>query len=195
MAPHPTPRAMKAAPALARASGRSRALARSVRFCRNIRRGGIILASSPAAALRPRKREAFNRATRRASLMAQIPIPWPPLPRPRPRTAPGRGPQYVQLPTRGLGYYVYSTSDRQYGTVEAVQTLLALARLWVMFPIGDGPSFPFGIGDMSFADGRPMNPHTSHRDGRSADIRPVRKDRLPHAVTIFDPQYDREETE
>jgi len=127
--------------------------------------------------------------------MAQIPIPWPPLPRPRPRTAPGRGPQYVQLPTRGLGYYVYSTSDRQYGTVEAVQTLLALARLWVMFPIGDGPSFPFGIGDMSFADGRPMNPHTSHRDGRSADIRPVRKDRLPHAVTIFDPQYDREETE
>jgi hypothetical protein len=64
-----------------------------------------------------------------------------------------------------------------------------------MFPIGDGASYPLGIGDMSFADGHHMDPHRSHIDGRSADMRPVRKDREPLPVTIFDPQYDREQTE
>jgi penicillin-insensitive murein endopeptidase len=48
---------------------------------------------------------------------------------------------------------------------------------------------------MSYIDGRHMDPHAGHRDGKCVDIRPVRKDRLQKGVTYTDPQYDREETQ
>jgi murein endopeptidase len=51
-----------------------------------------------------------------------------------------------------------------------------------------------GIGDISFASGGPMPPHSSHKDGRCIDIRPLRKDRRDVPVTIQDPAYDREAT-
>lgn len=125
--------------------------------------------------------------------MARPPLPGPPVPRRRP-DAP-EAPHYVPLQNAGLGYYSYSSPDRQYGTEQTVHTLESLARLWVMFTIGDGPSYPLGIGDMSFADGRHMDPHHAHTDGRCADIRPIRRDRRHLPITIFDAVYDREETE
>jgi penicillin-insensitive murein endopeptidase len=126
--------------------------------------------------------------------MSPTPPFSPPAPAHRTGVAVART-HYANLPQSGIGYYRYSASERQYGTQQTVHTLVTLARLWVSFTIGDTASYPFGIGDMSFRDGRHMPPHKSHTDGKCADLRPVRKDRHHAPVSIHDPQYDREETE
>lgn len=95
---------------------------------------------------------------------------------------------FEQLPqTTGQGFYRYSTSDRQWGTHDTIQTLLNLARQQLY----NLPGLPIQIGDISFQDGRHMLPHTAHRHGRNIDIRPFRKDKALLPVTIDDEQYDR----
>ena len=102
---------------------------------------------------------------------------------------------YTQLPGVALGYYRYSANYRQYGTSDTIKCIMTVSRLWMQFAIGDTESYPFGIGDMSYADGRPMSPHASHRDGKAVDIRPIRKDRRQLPVSFTDSEYDREETQ
>jgi hypothetical protein len=56
------------------------------------------------------------------------------------------------------------------------------------------PNAPVGIGDMSFANGAPMSPHKTHRNGRNADIRPIRTDGKQMPVSITDVEYSRDRT-
>jgi len=112
-------------------------------------------------------------------------------------TGPAAAPkvQFFQLPPMGIGYCRYSNNDRQFGTEGTIASIIQVAILWAQFPVGDGASYPFSIGDMSYQDGRPMSPHHAHRDGRCVDIRPIRKDRQNDHVVWQEKAYDREETQ
>lgn len=98
---------------------------------------------------------------------------------------------YVLLPqSGGLGYYSYSTVDRQYGTTATVQTLVRVCEKFMK----KFPDLKVGIGDMSFANGASMSPHKTHKNGRNADIRPLRTDGKQMPVRITDAEYSRERT-
>jgi hypothetical protein len=98
---------------------------------------------------------------------------------------------FVQLPQQsGLGYYTYSDASRQFGTIKAIQTLKDVAGQFR----SKLPDTLLGIGDISFFDGRIMQPHHTHRDGREIDIRPLRKDKRNVQVTIFEAHYSRDLT-
>jgi penicillin-insensitive murein endopeptidase len=98
---------------------------------------------------------------------------------------------YLLLPQLcGNGYYSYSTVDRQYGTAATIATLVQVCNKFA----GKYPDVQVGIGDMSFASGAPMAPHKTHRNGRNADIRPLRDDGKMLPVKIVDAQYSRERT-
>lgn len=95
------------------------------------------------------------------------------------------------LPSAGLGYYIISPSNRQYGTHATIQMLLDIARQqkWNM------PNLPIGIGDISLKDGSNMPPHHAHRHGQNVDLRPFRTDAKRLPCNIHDAHYDREMTE
>jgi len=98
---------------------------------------------------------------------------------------------YILLPQAcGNGYYPYSTMDRQYGTPATITALSRICRKFVT----KYPGLEVGIGDMSLASGAEMKPHKTHRNGRNADIRPLRQDGRMLPVAISDAQYSRERT-
>jgi len=98
---------------------------------------------------------------------------------------------YLLLPqASGNGYYPYSPMTRQYGSHDTVQSLVAVCRKFNE----KYPDLKVGVGDMSFVDGTVMSPHKTHRNGRNADIRPVRTDGKMLPVTIDDDAYSRERT-
>jgi hypothetical protein len=111
-------------------------------------------------------------------------------------------PPLKQLTQMGRGYYSYAKgAHRQFGTPLTIKTLEQVAGIFFMKMGYNQPAIPgnlpyreVGIGDISFAKGGPMNPHSEHRWGTDVDLRPLRKDgqRLP--VAIGDRQYDREAT-
>lgn len=90
----------------------------------------------------------------------------------------------------GKGYYSYEPAKNQYGTSE---TSAALIRICQKFTTAY-PDVLVGIGDMSLANGAEMKPHKTHRNGRNADIRPLRKDGKMERVSIGDAQYSHERT-
>lgn len=98
---------------------------------------------------------------------------------------------YLLLPQLcGNGYYSYSSMDRQYGTCHTIASLVHAARTFAE----KYPDLQIGIGDMSFANGAVMQPHKTHRNGKNADIRPLRTDGKMSPVRIIDPEYSRERT-
>jgi penicillin-insensitive murein DD-endopeptidase len=98
---------------------------------------------------------------------------------------------YTILPqVSGNGYYPYSTMDRQFGTGATISTLVQVAKQFAQ----KYPNLQIGIGDMSFANGAAMSPHKTHRNGRNADIRPLRTDGKMKPVDIMDAAYSRENT-
>jgi murein endopeptidase len=99
-------------------------------------------------------------------------------------------PVFEMLPSAGLGYYIFSPSNRQYGTHRTIQMLFDIARQqnWNM------PNLPIGIGDISLKNGGNMPPHHAHRLGRNVDIRPFRKDGRKLPINIHDESYDRDMT-
>lgn len=98
----------------------------------------------------------------------------------------------VLLPQEcGLGYYSYSSFDKQYGTPATIKMLQEVAQSFYL----NRPNLLIGIGDISFRNGAEMPPHQSHRTGRNIDIRPLRNDDAQRGVTIDDNNaYNREET-
>lgn len=95
---------------------------------------------------------------------------------------------FVQLPGDGEGYYSYSSRDRQWGTPRTIQSIVTVAaRL-------SRAGIEIGVGNLSFANGARMPPHTSHRRGIDVDIRPQRTDGARQPVDISSPAYDRAKT-
>lgn len=89
------------------------------------------------------------------------------------------------LASSSPNYYRYSSTDRQFGTEKALSSLYTLAKR-----MKDSVGVTIGIGDISFADGKLMPPHGSHRKGVDVDIRPLRKDKKSLPVSIKDKSYD-----
>ena len=97
----------------------------------------------------------------------------------------------VQLPQMsGLGYYPYSTDDRQYGTSDTIDTILDVTKTFRL----NMPDLQIGVGDISFEKGGHMAPHSSHQHGQQVDIRPLRTDKLHLPCDFHDATYSREFT-
>jgi len=112
-----------------------------------------------------------------------------------------RLPPLAQLPQNvpNSGYYNYGTPGNgraQYGSPEAVDLARQVAGQW-----HETGAAPFGIGNMSYEDGRKFigpdgNPeHAGHMTGGQIDIRPVRRDGRQEGLTFENPAYDREATQ
>lgn len=95
---------------------------------------------------------------------------------------------FVQLPNNAVDYYNYANQDKQWGTPSTIQSIRTLAAAML------GQGIMIGIGEISFANGGRMPPHTSHRRGIDVDIRPQRTDGARLPVNIRDPAYSREQT-
>ena len=111
-------------------------------------------------------------------------------------------PGLVQLPQNvpNGGYYNYGTpgnGQAQYGTPSAVGMINQVGAQWRATSAA-----PFGVGNMSFEDGRkfPIGPngkpdHIDHMTGEQIDVRPVRSDGVQDHVSYTDPNYDRAATQ
>jgi hypothetical protein len=100
---------------------------------------------------------------------------------------------YQLLPQAcGYGYYSYPADNipRQYGTPSTIAALLRIGKKFSSLY----PDLEIGIGDLSYANGAEMKPHKSHRSGRNADIRPLRKDGRHVGVQYTSSDYSRERT-
>lgn len=109
-----------------------------------------------------------------------------------PSTAPVSTQVDTQLPTSGVGFYSYTSVDKRYGTAATIKALQAISVAWNTMHPG-GPRI--GIGDISLRGGGPFPPHSTHRDGLNADIRPVRNDNREEPVTYTDTAYSRRLTQ
>ena len=89
----------------------------------------------------------------------------------------------VPLPADGVGYYAYEDPPNQWGTQEAITSLMTVARRAV-----DEIGVEIGIGDISLEGGGRMPGHSSHRWGLDVDIRPMRADTHKRPVTINNQQ-------
>lgn len=94
------------------------------------------------------------------------------------------------------GYYTYGLMDKkpdrggyQYPHPIMMQAILRVALEWQAID-----RRRIGIGNISRADGRDDDDHSSHLDGLQVDVRSVRKDGLEIPVTWMDRQYDKDAT-
>ena len=93
-------------------------------------------------------------------------------------------------PACGNGYYSYTSTDRQWGTKQTIDTIVQIASDFFR-----NQSCEIGIGDISLRSGGTMPPHVSHVDGRCIDIRPLRKDQAAGPVQITDAAYNHAATD
>jgi hypothetical protein len=107
----------------------------------------------------------------------------------------------VILPERGEGFRTFLREPggaTQVGTQLTINALIDLAREWFLIH----PEVPIQFGHISRRGGGPffstVNPgklaHQTHRDGRTVDIRPIRKDNVMAATDINSNHYDPEKT-
>ncbi len=115
---------------------------------------------------------------------------------------------WVQLPRptemeageHGSGYYTYGTDQTarpgtapngQWGTPRTIEVIGAVAD---QLATGDRHT-PFGVGNISLAEGGKFPGHGGHKDGLDIDLRPARTDSGQLPVTYQSPQYDRAATQ
>jgi len=96
---------------------------------------------------------------------------------------------FIQLPGEGVGYYLYTSTDKLYGTPATIQCIQSIAA-----NVNAAMSVRVAVGDISFQNGGKMSPHESHRRGVDVDIRPLRDDGAEQPVTIADQAYSRAKT-
>lgn len=96
---------------------------------------------------------------------------------------------FMQLPGEGIGYYIYTSMSKVYGSPATIQCVKSLAA-----NVTAAMSLRVAVGDISFQNGGKMSPHASHRRGVDVDVRPLREDGGEQPVTITDPAYSRART-
>jgi peptidoglycan hydrolase-like protein with peptidoglycan-binding domain len=105
------------------------------------------------------------------------------------------------LPDGGLGFKTFlreAGGATQFGTEKAINQLIALAQAWSAIH----PEVDLQYGHISRKGGIPffssVNPgklaHETHRDGRTIDIRQIRKDNAMASTDIFSSTYDQART-
>ena len=102
----------------------------------------------------------------------------------------------VNLPESGEGFrtFLREGGATQFGTQKAIDAFIELARAWSQ----KHPECPVQYGHISRKGGGPffstVNPgklaHQTHRDGRTVDIRPIRKDNKMSPTETTSAQYD-----
>ncbi len=99
----------------------------------------------------------------------------------------------VLLPERGVGFRTFNRrpgGSSHFGTEFTVNALTELARVWFLAH----PEVPLQYGHMSRRGGPPFPPHETHRDGRTIDMRPIRRDNALTPTTTGSSQYDKART-
>lgn len=105
------------------------------------------------------------------------------------------------LPNGGEGFKTFRREPggaTQFGTEKAIKQLIELARVWHI----DHPEVDIQYGHISREGGIPffstVNPgelaHDTHRDGRTIDIRQIRKDNKMEGTDIDSSSYDQART-
>ena len=103
----------------------------------------------------------------------------------------------VVLPERGEGFRTFLREPQgatQFGTQLTINALIDLAHSWFLIH----PEVPIQFGHISRRGGGPffstVNPgklaHETHQDGRTVDIRPIRKDNAMAATEFTSKDYD-----
>jgi hypothetical protein len=103
----------------------------------------------------------------------------------------------VVLPERGEGFRTFLREPEgatQCGTQLTINALIDIAHSWFLIH----PEVPIQFGHISRRGGGPffstVNPgklaHATHKDGRTVDIRPIRKDNAIAATEISSSSYD-----
>ncbi len=93
------------------------------------------------------------------------------------------------LPESGPGFRTYSREAGgadQFARAATINNLLQLAAAWDT----ENPGLKISIGNLSRRGGGPFPGHKSHKDGRDADLRPLRHSGEPGPTNIKDPSYD-----
>jgi peptidoglycan hydrolase-like protein with peptidoglycan-binding domain len=99
---------------------------------------------------------------------------------------------FEQMPQSGSGFDCYSGSGDRYGLPEVIQVLKHVCTEWEKL-YRDGPRV--GIGDISYPNGGPMPPHSSHQHGVDVDIALVASTNEEIGLTWEDPKYSRQRTQ
>lgn len=98
------------------------------------------------------------------------------------------------LPISGQGFTTYNREPNgadQYGTALTINAIMALARKWFLLH----PEVLLQFGDISRKGGGAFPPHASHKNGRDADVRPIRKDNRMDPISVGEVAYDTIRTE
>jgi hypothetical protein len=105
---------------------------------------------------------------------------------------------FIQLAASGKGWSCYGQLERRWGKAALIYGIMRVAARWQ----GIGPDM--GVGDISIAEGGPIwsigrrgkkyLAHKTHRNGDSADVRPVRSDGQTGPVAVGARGYSRELT-
>lgn len=98
------------------------------------------------------------------------------------------------LPISGEGFRTYNREQNgadQFGIQLTINAIISLAKVWFLLH----PEVPLQFGDMSRRWGGAFKGHSSHKNGRDVDVRPIRKDDQMAAVTINEAFYDAKRTE
>lgn len=98
----------------------------------------------------------------------------------------------VVLPESGPGYRTYNREKDgadQVALQETIDFVVQLGAEWEK-----QSDVPFQVGDLSRRGGGDFPPHSAHKNGTEADLRPFRKDGAMEPTNINDPSYDRSRT-
>lgn len=96
------------------------------------------------------------------------------------------------LPESGPGFCTYNREAGGKDQVALAETIKFVTDLGLEWE--KESEVPFQVGDMSRQGGGDFPPHSAHKNGTEADLRPFRKDGEMLPTNINDPSYDRGRT-
>ena len=99
---------------------------------------------------------------------------------------------FAQMPQSGSGFDCYSSEGDRYGLPDVIQVIKHVCAEWDKL-YASGPRV--GVGDISYAIGGPMPPHSSHQHGIDVDIALVASTNEEIALTWDAPKYSRQRTQ
>ncbi len=97
---------------------------------------------------------------------------------------------FIQLAGSGPGFYGYSIASGRWGRPHMVYGIERVGR-----QRASERSARIGVGHISRENGGFFAPHVTHREGKNADIRPVRRDGRASPTTIYSSSYSRSGTQ
>jgi peptidoglycan hydrolase-like protein with peptidoglycan-binding domain len=102
------------------------------------------------------------------------------------------GNQLQRMVAFGPGFECYGPEIKRFGRPEVLKAIEDVAAEWAKrYP--SGPRL--GVGNISFEQGGPMEPHTSHQEGVDVDFAPISGTDAEMALTWTSPEYSRERTQ